>query len=87
MLERRFDSAGADCAPTDPRFKRTEESNQNKDGGKQPGIRNQTSASEQTHHRDASSRSTPLVLDVLLDFDSKITTEPPQEARSDKSRN
>jgi hypothetical protein len=84
LLEWRFDSAGADCTPTDPRLKRTEESNQNKDRGEKPGIRDQTCASEQKHHRDASSRGPPLVVDVRLDFDSKITTEPSQEARSDK---
>ena len=35
----------------------------------------QTTASQKKHHRDASPRSSPFVVDVLFDLDLKITAE------------
>jgi hypothetical protein len=67
-LKGRFDSAGADRAPTDPRFKSTEQPNQNKDRAEKPGVGREASAGQQKNHRDATPSSAAFIVDVLIDL-------------------
>ena len=64
--ERRFNAAGSDRAPTDPRLESAEKPDQNKDRAKESGNRQQAAASQQEYYRSAASRSTAFVVDVLF---------------------
>ena len=64
-LKRQFEAAGADRAPTTPRFKCAEQTNQDKDGREDVRDRDQATAGQEENQRNASAGSAASVIDVL----------------------
>jgi len=65
-LERRFNAAGPDRAPTDPCLKGAEQSDEDKDRCEQRCLRNETTTGKQENHGDSTTSDATFAVDIRL---------------------